>query len=239
MGPKHVAVTVDPATGLAEVVLDRPKVNALNRELIADLGDAFARVAGDAAIRGALVRGEGRGFCAGLDLNEVGTLDHNGIASFIEVFDVTFTCAFRCPKPVAAAVHGHAVAGGLVLALVADFVALAPDTRLGLTELVVGVPFPRVAFEIVREALPPRSLRQFLYGASLCGAREAFDLGVGDVLAGDPTRAAREWLAQVVDRPAAVFRHTKAQVREAAWARTAAATLEERKALLRDLGLTR
>src|SRR5262245_33651345 len=147
--------------GIAEVVLNRPKVNAMNRALIEELGQAFGRISTDSAIRGALLRAEGRCFSAGLDLKELAAYSREELASFLGLFDTGIGPVFSCTKPVAAAVRGHAIAGGLVLALCADFLALAPgDYKLGLTELLVGVSFPREAFEIVRVALPPRALRR-------------------------------------------------------------------------------
>src|SRR5690606_14460563 len=137
-------------------VLDRPKVNAMSPGLLRDLAAAFDEVA-DPAIAGVLLRGEGKALSAGLDLKEVAALDEGSIDGFLDLLDRAFLAAFRYPRPLAVAVTGHAIAGGLVLALCADHVAIERgEHKLGLTELAVGVPLPPVAYEIVRAGLPLR-----------------------------------------------------------------------------------
>ncbi|XXY52904.1 enoyl-CoA hydratase/isomerase family protein [Sorangium sp. So ce269] len=209
--------------GIAEVVLNRPKVNAMSQAVLREITDVFRRLAEDDAVRGVLVRGTGKCLSAGLDLREVASLERAGLAGFLDDFDAAFGAAFRFPKPLAAAVHGHAIAGGLVLALCADFIALgAGDHKLGLTELAVGIPFPGVAFEIVRAACPSRAFRRLVFGADLHSPAEVFEMGVGDALSAEPLEDARRLLAKACDRPAAAFRFAKASHRKEAWERIAA-----------------
>jgi enoyl-CoA hydratase/carnithine racemase len=226
----HVRVTVEG--GIGELVLDRPKVNAMSRELLREMRAGFTELAQDQRVRGVLVRGAGRCLSAGLDLVEVSGLDHAAAFEFLDEFDAAFFAAFSFPKPMAAVVHGHAIAGGLVLALCADFVAFATgDYKVGLTELAVGVPFPRVAFEIVQLASPPRAFSKLVNEALVYPPEEVHALGVGDVLVGDAEAAARRWLDLVTGRPAATFAHVKATRRRDAWARCREQTLAERRAL--------
>ena len=84
-----------------------------------------------------------------------------------------YETVFFHPKPVVAAVNGHAIAGGCVLACCADRRIMAQGLgRIGVTEILVGVPFPALAFEIVRFAAPPHYLPQnSLYGVDLCVRR--------------------------------------------------------------------
>src|SRR5262249_54709937 len=117
-------VKISVEDGVADIVLDRPKVNALNRALLEELGSAFERVTKDSEIRGALLRSEGRSFSAGLDLKEVAGFERENMEDFLKLFDRGVNPVFSCPKPLAVAVQGHAIAGGLVLALCADFLAL-------------------------------------------------------------------------------------------------------------------
>ena len=118
---EYVRVLRDGA--LAEIVLDRPKVNAMSPGLLRDLAAAFDEVA-DPSIAGVLLRGEGKALSAGLDLKEVAALDEGSIDGFLDLLDRAFLAAFRYPRPLAVAVTGHAIAGGLVLALCADHVAI-------------------------------------------------------------------------------------------------------------------
>ena len=218
---------------VAELVLARPKVNALSQAVLVELGAALDALAADDSVRGVLLRGEGSCFSAGLDLKEIAAFELRSLDAFLDDFDRAFTAAFAFPKPLAVGAQGHAIAGGLVLALTADFFALARGgAKVGLSELRVGVPFPRVAFEIVRHALPLRASRALRLSAQLYGGAEAHALGVGDALVDDAVSAARSWLEAVVARPAETFRFVKRQEREEPLARIAGRTLAERQALV-------
>lgn len=233
-------VSVKVSDGIAEISLERPKVNAMSSALLEELRLAFEGAAADDGVKGALLVGAGRCLSAGLDLDEVAGLDWASGDRFLDRLDAAFGAAFRFPKPLAVAVHGHAVAGGLVIALCADFVALGQgDYKIGLTELAVGVPFPRTAWEIVRSGMPPRALSKLVNEAGTHPPAEIFDLGVGDVLVDDPRAAAEGWLALVTSRPLPVFSFVKAQRREEAWARIDTYTVRERRRLLETLLKTR
>jgi enoyl-CoA hydratase len=233
MLPAMPFVNVSIADGIADVLLSRPKVNAMSQALLRETRAAFERLAEDTSVKAALVRAEGNAFSAGLDLREVTSLDEPGLASFLDDFDAAFRAAFRFPKPLAAAVQGHAVAGGLVLAMCADFIAFgAGDFKVGLTELAVGVPFPRVALEIVRHATPKRAFRTLVFEAGTWSPSEVFAMGIGDVLGTDPAAEARRWLVAACSRPAETFRIVKAGHRRDAWATIAAEPVTERQALL-------
>ncbi|AUX22507.1 enoyl-CoA hydratase [Sorangium cellulosum] len=219
--------------GMAEVTLNRPKVNAMNQALLREMAGVFERLAGDDAVSGVLVRGAGQCLSAGLDLRELASLDRERLSGFLDDFDAAFGAAFRFPKPLAAAVHGHAIAGGMLLAMCADHIALGDgDYKLGLPELAVGIPFPRVAFEIVRAAVPPRAFRKLMFGAELHSPAEVFEMGIGDALAADPLDDARRFLAKACGRPSAAFRSVKASHRREAWERIAASPPAEREALI-------
>ncbi|WP_437298052.1 enoyl-CoA hydratase/isomerase family protein [Sorangium sp. So ce426] len=110
--------------GMAEITLNRPKVNAMNQALLREMTDVFGRLAQDDAVSGVLVRGTGQCLSAGLDLHELASLDRERLSSFLDDFDSAFGAAFRLPNPFAAAVRGHAIAGGMILAMCADFIAL-------------------------------------------------------------------------------------------------------------------
>ena len=228
---EHVRVV--RAGALAEIVLDRPKVNAMSPALLRELGAAFELVAADPQIAGVLLRGEGKALSAGLDLKEVAMLDESSIEGFLDDLDRAFTAPFTYPRPLAVAVTGHAIAGGLVLALCGDYVSIGKgEHKLGLTELAVGVPFPPVAFEIVRAGLPLRAFNRLVLEAEIYPATEAFEMGVGDALVDDAVSDCRRWLEKVTSRPRAAFTYVKRERRAEVWARIAAVPLSERRALV-------
>ena len=90
------------------------------------------------------------------------------------------------PRPVVCAVNGHAIAGGLILALCADRRVGTHHGRYGLTELAVGIPYPVVALAVVRAELTVAAARRLALGAELVGPREALELGCLDELVDDP-----------------------------------------------------
>ena len=219
-----------------ELTLARPKVNAIDEDLMADFADAFDDACTDPEIRGILVRAEGTCFSAGLDLRVLPELDRAGIERFLDALDRMISSIFRCPKPVAAAVNGHAIAGGLVIALAADHVALVDsEARVGLTELAVGIPFPTAAFEVIRDAVPPRTLRRLVYVADVFETARAFELGIGDALDPDPDTRARVWLDRAAALPADAYAITKAHLRRDAWRRIDEGTAENRIELVEVL----
>ena len=124
-----------------------------------------------------------------------------------------FRTAFTLPVPLVAAVNGHAIAGGCVLAACAD-VVLMSEGRIGLPEVRVGVPFPRAAVEVMRYAVGDAVARRLVLGAETVAAAEAVELGLVDrVVANAELQAAASAAAELADRmPADTFAHTKAQL---------------------------
>ena len=122
----------------------------------------------------------------------------------------TFSGPVRCKVPVAAAVQGHAIAGGLILPVACDFMALKTDSyKLGLTEFRVGVPFPPLIYDILKHRIPPRGLRKLTQSADLFTAEEAYEFGVGDLMCEDPLEEADKWLGHVTSFPSHAFQQTK------------------------------
>src|SRR5258708_563130 len=105
---------IDRTGPLAELVLARPPVNALDSELLAEITHACAELDRDDAVRGVLLRGEGKCLSAGLDLEAVTRLDAAGAAAFLADVDAAFGALYTLAKPLAVAVDGHAIAGGLL-----------------------------------------------------------------------------------------------------------------------------
>ncbi len=213
---------IERSGGIAELVLARPPVNALDGATLSEIVDACGALERDGEVRGVLLRGEGKCLSAGLDLSVFGPMDRAGAADFVARVDAAFRALFVFSKPLAVAVEGHAIAGGMLLALCGDFIAFGRGGhKVGLTELQVGVPFPPLAFEIARLALPPRALRTLVYGAESIPIADAFALGAGDVLIDDPRAAARAWLERTTPRPLGTFAFVKRLHRAEALARAA------------------
>lgn len=159
----------DPEAGTAWLVLDHAeKRNALNATLVAELGEGLDRLGDDDAVRAIGLRGEGPDFCAGADLREVrASIEEGPIATLedAERLGELFVRLRRVPKPVVAAVHGSALAGGAGLATACDLIVASVGARFGYPEVKIGF-VPAMVMTILRRAV---------------GEKQAFELvGLGD-----------------------------------------------------------
>jgi enoyl-CoA hydratase len=173
--------SIESKDGIAVVHIDRPPANALDPELGRALIETAEQLAGEPP-RAAILTGTGGFFCAGLDLKLVPTL--SGAQQREMVLGVSRLVHSWCvlPCPVVCAVNGHAIAGGLVLALTGDYRVGCPVGKIGLTEVRVGVPYPLGAMAIVRHELEPASARVLTLAGRLVEPAEALKLGVLDEL---------------------------------------------------------
>ncbi len=120
--------------GVAEVVLDRPPVNALNDAGWQALAAGIDALGAHSAVRVIVIRAEGRGFCAGVDIKELNA-DERLIVSVNAGNYATFKAVHRSPVPVIAAVHGFVLGGGIGICGAADIVIAADDASFGLPEV--------------------------------------------------------------------------------------------------------
>jgi enoyl-CoA hydratase/carnithine racemase len=198
---------------MTEIQLHGPGKNALGTTLMEATRDRLRAAAGAPV----LLTGGGDAFSAGLDLKEVVGLDAPGMTRFLELLEDLVATLFAYPGPTVAAVNGHAIAGGCVLALCCDHRIARGDPRLriGLNEVALGVPFPPRTLAAVVHRVPPRSRDEVLLGAELHGVEAALRLGLVDELATDPVARARERLGFLASHPADAYAATKRTLRAA------------------------
>jgi enoyl-CoA hydratase/carnithine racemase len=208
------SVRVEHEGTVAVVTLTQPPANAMDAPSLNDLADVFDRLAVAEDVTAIVLTGEGRAFSAGLDLKAVQDSGAAQQEALIEALNRAFLAVYSCPRLVVAAVNGHAIAGGLVLALCCD-VRLVADVALkaGLAEVRVGVPFPVGAIEVVRHELAAPVVRRLVLSGELIGAHEAVGLGVFDrVIPADELLA--DAVAAAHDHPPPVgLARIKAQLR--------------------------
>jgi enoyl-CoA hydratase len=196
------------------------KANALTTEFCDCL---VARMQETAAARAVVIAGTGRIFSAGVDLPRLLQGGPAYVREFLPALHRLYDAVFFHPKPIVAAVNGHAVAGGCVLACTADTRLMADNgTRIGVTELLVGVPFPPLAFEIMRYATAPRFFPAVIFSGATFAPPEAIARGlIDEIVAADALMdravAAAKSLAAL--SPAA-FALTKRQMRQPVAERT-------------------
>ena len=174
-------VSVEARGDVALVRIDRPPANAMDLELLA----AGHAVLDEVAEAGAVVLTGREGFfSAGVDLKLAPTLDADGQREMVDGINRLFAGWYALPRPLVCAVNGHAIAGGLILALCGDVrVGVESGAKLGLTELKAGIPYPAVALAVTRAELTPAGVRQLALRAHLVDPGEALRLGVLDELA--------------------------------------------------------
>jgi len=161
---------------ILHLALNRPeRRNALNMDLCSALGAALEQAEADAGVGAVLLSGNGKSFCAGMDLHEV--LMPAAADSVNEVHERIFTAGLRMTKPLIAAVHGAALAGGTGLAANCHIVVAAHDATFGLTEIRIGL-WPFVIFRTLVAALGERRATELALSGRILGAAEARDYGL-------------------------------------------------------------
>ncbi|HVK25996.1 MAG TPA: enoyl-CoA hydratase/isomerase family protein [Actinokineospora sp.] len=212
-------IFVEPHGDLAVLRLDHGKVNALDLELCDAVSRTIVALEADAVV----LAGASRAFSAGVDLRRVVDGGADYVAAFLPALSKAFLAVFDCPRPVVAAIGGPAIAGGAVLAAAADH-RVVSGGGIGLTELLVGVPFPVVALEILRHVTGRHATRLVDTGVVLEPA-EALLVGLADevVAPDDLLPAALARASELAKIPAAAFALTKEQLHRPARTRIEAA----------------
>jgi enoyl-CoA hydratase len=176
-------VTLESRGELGVLLLDRPPANAISPDLLEQLEAVRQRLVADPP--GAVViAGRERFFSAGVDLKLVPTMSPDEQRAMVNGINGLVTGWYCFPRPVVAAVTGHAIAGGMVVALCADYRVCATEGKLGLTELRAGVPYPVAAIGLVRAELAAPAARALVLRAHLVEPDEALRLGLVDELVG-------------------------------------------------------
>jgi enoyl-CoA hydratase len=202
--------------GISLLTMTHGKANALDIEFCDTLAVRFNDLC-KSDTKAVVLTGQGRIFSAGVDLKRLSAGGADYIRRFLPALHRLYEAVFFHPKPVIAAVNGHAIAGGCVLACCADRRIMARDVgRIGVTEILVGVPFPALAFEVVRFAVPPRYLAEFTLSGATYATDEALRRGWVDEVT-EPGKLIDDAIAvaqQLSRLSPAAFAQTKSQVRQ-------------------------
>jgi enoyl-CoA hydratase len=174
-------VSVREDDGVTILAVDRPPVNAMNVELLEELVGVVGAVAAHPP-RALVLTGREGCFSAGADLKAVPVHGPDARRRMINGINEMVVGVYGLRCPVVGAITGHAIAGGLVLALCTDLRVASNAGRYGLTEVKVGVPYPQAAIGVVRAELAPHAARSLAFGNALVDGEECMRLGVFDEL---------------------------------------------------------
>ena len=200
---------------IAVLTLANGKANALDVELCGEIVRCFEELRTSEA-EAVVLTARGGIFSAGVDLIRLADGGSAYVRQFLPVLSGAFNAVFFFPKPVIAAVNGHAIAGGCVLACAADRRLMARGAgRIGVTELLVGVPFPPMAFEIMRFVAPSRFLHEIIFTGATYPPDQGLERGLVDEVV-EPAQLLERAMAEarrLADLPPATFALTKRQMR--------------------------
>jgi enoyl-CoA hydratase/carnithine racemase len=199
-------VSVNIEDGVADVRMIRvDKMNALDNAMFEALVDAGERLKSEKGVRAVVLSGEGRAFCAGLDMGNFGRMAEGPRASTgdeptqrsdeslgARSHGVANRAQYACwvwrevPVPVIAAVHGVAFGGGFQVALGADMRFVAPDTRLAVMEIKWGLVPDMAGTQLMRHLAREDIVRELTYTGRIFSGEEAFQYGFATRLCADP-----------------------------------------------------
>jgi enoyl-CoA hydratase/carnithine racemase len=218
-------VAISIADGVADVRLVRAdKMNALDQAMFEALVAATERLAGEKGLRAVVLSGEGRAFCAGLDMGRFAAMNENGgngipagekrdltVRTYgLANFPQQAVWGWRqLPVPVIAAVQGVAFGGGFQLALGADMRFLAPDARMSIMEIKWGLVPDMAGTPILASLVRDDILRELTFTGRIFSAEEALSYGLATRICDDPRGAALEVALEIANKSPDAIRAAK------------------------------
>jgi enoyl-CoA hydratase len=202
-----VGIVRTDSEGIAEIVIDVPPVNALNVAGWFALADLTRATGEDPEVRVVIIRAEGKGFCAGVDIKEL-QADPKAIIGVNRGCYAAFAAVYECEVPVIAAVHGFCLGGGIGIAGNADMVVASSDATFGLPEVDRGA--LGAATHLAR-LVPQHRMRAMVYTGEKATADELHSYGsVYRVVERDQlAAAARELAATIAAKSSTIIRRAK------------------------------
>lgn len=201
---------------IAVLQLYRPPANAIDIELCSALENAV-RAEVESESKAIILTGQGAIFSAGMDLVKLLNGGSDYICEFLNKLEQLMETLIFCPKPMVAAINGHAIAGGCVIATCADQrLMVHTSARIGMPELKVGVPFPVIIMELMRSRINSATFEEIVLGGANYTADKAQKKGLVDEIVSadelmDRAMARARSLAEI--RPE-IYSLTKMQVRQ-------------------------
>ncbi len=173
--------TTSIADDIATVTLSRGKVNAINEAFADELKNRFKELAGDPRVRAVVLTGQGQFFSFGLDIPEFLGYSKPDFLRFVEKFADLYTSVFLCKKPVLAALNGHTIAGGCMLASACDYrIMLSGKARISLNEITFGSSLFPGSVDMLQYCVGARNAETIAYTGAMYSAEQAKQIGLVD-----------------------------------------------------------
>jgi enoyl-CoA hydratase/carnithine racemase len=204
-------VRLEVEDGIGTIRLDRPKMNAINAQLRAELHETALQARDRTDVRAVVLYGGEKIFAAGADIAEMSSLSYADMLAWGGHLQEALRVVAKLPKPVVAAVTGYALGGGFELALAADFRVLGERAKVGVPEIQLGVIPGAGGTQRLPRLVGPAKAKELVFTGRHVAADEALALGVADrvVPDGEVYDAARALAAQFASGPAVALRSAK------------------------------
>ena len=203
--------------GIVTLSLNRGKVNPLNGDVVEEILSSLKTLEDDSVVNAVILTGQGKFFSFGFDVPELLTYSREAFSDFLAKFTNLYSYMFLYPKPIVAALNGHTIAGGCMLALSCDCGIIASGKpKISLNEIDLGVPIFAGIAEILRFCVGSRNATEILYSGALYSAEEALSLGLVDKITTveDLTDAATKVASDLGHKPYPAFAGLKSLLRK-------------------------
>lgn len=191
-------VRLEVEAGVGTIRLDRPPVNALNRQVQEEIRAAAQEASARDDVRAVIVYGGQKTFCGGADVKEMAALEYAQMAAAAPGLTSAISAVAEIPKPTVAAVTGYALGGGLELALTADRRIAGDNVKVGQPEILLGIIPGMGGTQRLARLIGPSKTKDLVYTGRFVKAEEALALGMVDevVAPDDVYEAAKRWARQ-------------------------------------------
>jgi len=208
---------ISEKAGTARVALSRGKVNAVNETVVDELAEGFRKLEENRNVRAVILTGTGKFFTFGFDIPEFLGYPKNDFIRYLTKFTDFYTYLFTYPKPVIAALNGHTIAGGCMMAIACDYrIMVSGKAKIALNEIDFGSSLFAGSVELMKLWLGQRNAEAATLGGVMYSPEEALQLGLIDKivppeeLEGEADKIARQY----AEKDAAAFRSIKKLLRK-------------------------
>lgn len=202
--------------GIVTVALSKGKVNALNELVVDEMTGCLKELAGDAKVGAVILTGTGKFFTFGFDIPEFLSYTKEAFIRYLTKFTDLYAYLFLYPKPVIAALNGHTIAGGCMLAIACDYrIMVTGKAKIALNEINFGSSLFAGSVDILKLLLGQREAEKVAYTGAMYSAEEAYQIGLIDQISSeaDLEAEAKKIAGQYAQKDGVAFRSIKKLLR--------------------------